>query len=90
VAGGTNGFHGAGALHLLFTPAVRVCATDEQVAFVVGHEIAHHDLGHVALFRGWADKIVRLPGAALFALFFHGLERLVYGPPSVSYINVGQ
>jgi len=57
-----------------------VCATDEQVAFVVAHEIAHHDLGHVALFRGWTDKIVRLPGATLFALFFHGLERLVYGP----------
>jgi len=57
-----------------------LCATDEQVAFVVGHEIAHHDLGHVALFHGWADKIARLPGATLFALFFHGLERLVYGP----------
>lgn len=57
-----------------------VCATDEQVAFVVAHEIAHHDLGHVALFRGWTNTIVRLPGAALFALFFHGLERLLYGP----------
>ena len=54
-----------------------LCATDEQVAFVVAHEIAHHDLGHVALFHGWADKIARLPGATLFALFFHGLERLV-------------
>src|SRR3954471_9736937 len=53
-----------------------LCSTEEQVAFVVGHEIAHHDLGHVAIFRGWADKIARLPGAALFALFFHGLERL--------------
>jgi hypothetical protein len=61
-------------------PLYEVCATDEQVAFVVAHEIAHHDLGHVALFRGWTDTIVRLPGAALFALFFHGLERLVYGP----------
>lgn len=57
-----------------------VCATDEQVAFVISHEIAHHDLGHVALFRGWTEKIIRLPGAALFALFFHGLERLIYGP----------
>ena len=57
-----------------------LCATDEQVAFVVSHEIAHHDLGHVAIFRGWADKIARLPGATLFALFFHGLERLFYGP----------
>jgi predicted Zn-dependent protease len=57
-----------------------LCFTEEQVAFVVAHENAHHALGHVALFHGWADKITRLPGAMLFALFFHGLERLVYGP----------
>jgi hypothetical protein len=57
-----------------------LCPTDEQVAFVVSHEIAHHDLGHVALFNGWADKITHLPCATLFALFFHGLERLLYGP----------
>jgi predicted Zn-dependent protease len=57
-----------------------VCTTEEQVAFVVSHEIAHHDLGHVALFAGWADQMIRLPGATLFALFIHGLERLLYGP----------
>src|SRR6185369_8278206 len=43
----------------------QLCSTDEQVAFVVSHEIAHHDLGHVALFHGWTDKIVHLPGATL-------------------------
>jgi hypothetical protein len=57
-----------------------VCSTDEQVAFVVGHEIAHHDLGHVALFHGWANAVTRLPGAMLFAVFFHALECRLYGP----------
>jgi hypothetical protein len=57
-----------------------VCATDDQVAFVVGHELAHHDLGHVAIFHGWTDRLIRLPGAALFALCFHGLEKLLYSP----------
>ena len=57
-----------------------LCATDEQVAFVISHEIAHHDLGHVALFRGWANAVARLPGATLFALFFHALESRLYGP----------
>jgi hypothetical protein len=57
-----------------------LCATDEQVAFVVGHEIAHHDLGHVALFHGWANAVARLPGAALFAVFFQALESRLYGP----------
>jgi predicted Zn-dependent protease len=56
------------------------CFTDEQVAFVVAHEIAHHDLGHVHLFAGWAPKIIGLPGAKLFALAFHVLERRLYGP----------
>ncbi len=57
-----------------------LCKTDEHVAFVLGHEIAHHDLGHVALFHGWTDKIIRVPGVAFFTLFIHGLERLLYNP----------
>ena len=57
-----------------------LCATDEEVAFVLGHEIAHHDLGHIALFKGWANAVARLPGATLFALFFHALESRLYGP----------
>lgn len=57
-----------------------LCPTDEEVAFVIAHEIAHHDLGHVALFCGWANAVARLPGATLFALFFHALECRLYGP----------
>lgn len=56
------------------------CYTDEQVALVIAHEIAHHDLGHVNIFAGWAPKIIALPGANLFAFAFHALERRLYGP----------
>ena len=56
------------------------CATDEHVAFVIAHEIAHHDLHHVDLFAGWAPRIISLPGAALFAFAFHALDRRLYGP----------
>jgi beta-barrel assembly-enhancing protease len=56
------------------------CATDEQVALVIGHEIAHHDLRHLDLFARWAPKIISLPGAELFALAFHAFERRIYGP----------
>jgi hypothetical protein len=67
--------------HVYFSRRLyELCATDEQVAFIIGHEIAHHDLGHVALFHGWANAVMRLPGAMLFALFFHALERRLYGP----------
>jgi predicted Zn-dependent protease len=56
------------------------CATDEHVAFLIAHEMAHHDLHHVDLFAGWAPKITRLPGAELFAVAFHALESRLYGP----------
>jgi predicted Zn-dependent protease len=73
-------FTGPGGYIYFSRRLYELCWTDEQVAFVVAHEMAHHDLHHVALFHGWADRIARLPGATVFALFFHGLERLVYGP----------
>ena len=56
------------------------CATDEQVAFVIAHEIAHHDLEHVNLFSGWTERIINLPGSDLFAFAFHAIERRLYGP----------
>ena len=53
---------------------------DEPVAFIFAHEIAHHDLGHVAVFRGWGPPLKRVPGALFFGLAFHALERRLYGP----------
>jgi predicted Zn-dependent protease len=56
------------------------CATDEQVAFVIAHELAHHDLHHVDLFAGWAPRLIALPGAKLLAFAFHALQSRLYGP----------
>lgn len=56
------------------------CPKDEHVAFVLGHEMAHQHLGHVALFEGWMGKVAELPGADLVPLVFSLLERRVYGP----------
>lgn len=56
------------------------CPKDEHVAFVIGHEMAHHHLGHVALFEGWMGKVAELPGADLVPLVFSVMERRVYGP----------
>ena len=56
------------------------CATDEQAAFVIAHEIAHHDLGHIDMFRRVGDKLMKLPGSRFFALAFHVLESRLYGP----------
>ena len=44
------------------------CPEEEHLAFVVAHEIAHHDLGHVEKFSGWAAKLLRVPGADLLTV----------------------
>jgi predicted Zn-dependent protease len=57
------------------------CPTDETVAFVIAHEIAHHDLNHFGFFqRRFARRAMKLgPGAAM-VLFFRALQHHVYSP----------
>ncbi len=59
---------------------LELCPKDEHIAFVIGHELAHHYLGHVSLFEGWMDKIADLPGADLVPLVLMALERRLYSP----------
>ena len=56
------------------------CSVDEHVAFVIAHEMAHHDLQHLDLFAGWTPKLINLPGSTLFAFAFHAFESRLYGP----------
>jgi hypothetical protein len=67
--------------YIYFTRSLyQLCGTDAEVAMVIAHEIAHHDLGHVKLFASWAPKIIHFPGARLLAYAFLTLERHLYGP----------
>ena len=55
------------------------CRNDEAVAFVIGHEIAHHELGHLDYFRNrLARRIARLEVGQLAVLFFRMLQRRLY------------
>jgi predicted Zn-dependent protease len=57
------------------------CPDDETVAFVIAHEIAHHDLGHLAYFRGvFAQHAARIQAGALTILFFRILQKRIYSP----------
>jgi hypothetical protein len=40
-------------------------ATDDPAAFVIAHEMAHHDLGHTDLFAGRLGPLRRIPGGIL-------------------------
>jgi peptidase M48-like protein len=55
------------------------CPTEETVAFVIAHEIAHHDLGHFRIFqRDFARRTMRFGPGAMVVLFFRVLQHHVY------------
>ena len=57
------------------------CPHEDSAAFVIAHEIAHHDLGHLAHFRGpFARRAARFQAGMLAILFFRVLQKRVYSP----------
>jgi Zn-dependent protease with chaperone function len=56
----------------------QICSNDEEVAFIVAHEMAHHDLGHLDAFDGWISGVKLLPGGKLFGAVLKGLANRVY------------
>lgn len=55
-------------------------ASDEPVAFIVAHEMAHHDLGHARIFHGWLSRLRHLPSRLVAAALLHGAGRWLMGP----------
>ena len=54
---------------------------DHALAFVLAHEIAHHDLGHLSLFTGpFSRHAARLRSGELTILFFRILQKRIYSP----------
>jgi Peptidase family M48 len=56
------------------------CPDDETAAFVIAHEIAHHDLGHLKLWPDWMPRFAQARGGAIAVAAWAGLERRLYGP----------
>jgi predicted Zn-dependent protease len=57
------------------------CPHEESAAFVVAHEIAHHDLGHMGIFNGpFTRQAARLDAGKLAVLFFRMLQKRIYSP----------
>ena len=54
--------------------------SDACVAFVLSHEVAHHDLRHLDLFRGWSDLPPRGAVGSLTTVVFRNLSHRMYGP----------
>ena len=57
------------------------CPDEDSAAFVIAHEIAHHDLGHLAMFTGpFARRAAKFEAGILAVLFFRTLQKRLYSP----------
>lgn len=54
--------------------------SDDEAAFVLAHEIAHHDCGHLALYQGWSSWIPRSKVTSYLATHLALMEHGLYGP----------
>ena len=54
------------------------CANDAEAAMILAHEVAHHDLGHLDTYAGWAKRLPRVAAAELVALVSRMLERKIH------------
>ena len=51
-----------------------------MTAFVIAHELAHHDLGHLDIFPEWLTNLTGATITPLLTVFYRNLETLFYGP----------
>jgi hypothetical protein len=56
------------------------CPDDASAAFVLAHEIAHHDLGHVTATPDWMPEFLRDRGGSAIATLYSIAAHRVYGP----------
>jgi predicted Zn-dependent protease len=59
---------------------LELCRSDEAVAFLIAHEVAHHRLGHLDHFSDWFAELPGAQIAVLMAALFRSIERRLYGP----------
>jgi hypothetical protein len=54
--------------------------SDDALAFVIAHEIAHHDLGHIAVYQKRLELLGSLPHSSVIAILLSAAERLLFSP----------
>ena len=57
----------------------QLCPSEDMAAFVIAHEIAHHDLGHLHALPDWLMKMVGAAGVVALGVFKRA-EHFLYGP----------
>ena len=57
---------------------LELCRHDEATAFVIAHEIAHHDLGHLDLLARWLPYVIGTGTARLLTVLYRCMEGALF------------
>jgi len=58
----------------------QLCPDDDVTAFVIAHEMAHHDLGHLNLVPEWMGRIGQRWGGKVAVIVAAAAAKRLYGP----------
>ncbi len=56
----------------------QLCDSDDMFAMLVGHEISHHDLGHIKVFPDWFKYLTNLDMQVLTLTLYRVVEMRIY------------
>lgn len=67
--------------YIFFSRALlEMCQDDEMAAFVISHELAHHELGHLDLFPDWLTQFSGRQATPLLRVLYLNFQQRLYGP----------
>jgi len=75
-----NAFTTAGPYVYIARQLLERLRSDDATAYVLAHEIAHHDCGHLDVFAGWLNVLPRGLTGSIAAVAFWRVEHRLFGP----------
>ena len=75
-----TGFTAPGRHIFISRSMFQMCSSDEMAAFIIGHEMAHHDLRHIRVFPTWLRNLSFKEIEWLLLGLYRMIEMRIYGP----------
>ncbi len=75
-----NAFTAPGKYIFISRKLFELCRTDEILAFLIAHEMAHHELGHFSVFPSWFRNISSFNLQLLLMAPYRAFESRIFGP----------
>jgi hypothetical protein len=75
-----SAFTAPGSYIFISRKLFELCRTDEILAFLIAHEMAHHELGHFSIFPNWFRNISSFNIQMLLMAPYRAFESRIFGP----------